>query len=313
MWIKVNCQTWKNSTENLELSIFFHTDFLTATASAFNLNIDYYLFQKKGKILSLGAFYIRNSKIITPEKFSFTALWFSNKLNDVVYLEIAESLIQLLKKKYSDISLKLDPQIRDIRPFLWGNFNVENKYTYLKKDNNPPHYSIIRNISKLPQQYYSFKVSSLEESSLLVNLQFLRVLGFSKSLINSYKILINNWGRIGVIKSFNVYRDEELVCSNIVIVDKNKIYTILLNNAGSKDKYAHTYLYMSIINWSQQKGISEIDFCGANLPSISKFKSYFNSELTRYYIVNYNCFDEYLMKFKSIIFSNIKIIRNKLR
>jgi hypothetical protein len=288
MWYKVNIESWEDIIQDLKLSIFYRTKFLNTTAKVFEANVDCYIFKKKEKILAVGAFYVKDKKIITPESFSFTALWFSPLLSDINYINCAEYLINSLKYSYSNITLKLTPEINDIRPFIWANFTIENKYTYIKKDTLPAHYSIVKNLSKLPQEYYSFIVNPIDDTSLELNSKFLRNLGFSKSLINYYRLLILSWDSIGIVKAFNLYKQNKLICSNIVIIDESKIYTILLNNVSGEDKYAHSYLYTEIIHWCKQNGILEIDFCGANLPSVAKFKSYFNADLVPYFVLSFS-------------------------
>lgn len=314
MWCKINFEIWKAKTEKARFPLFFQIDFLRTTAKIFNAEVHCYSFEKKGKLLALGAFYVKGKKIITPESFSFTALWFDDELNDLVYLECADSLIQLLRANFNKISLRLDPKIKDLRPFIWSNFNVENKYTYIKKGYSEPHYSVSKNIAKLSENYYSFKVEKVEMTSIMINIEFLKALGFSNVVRGFYKSLIIDWEKLGFIKAFNVYKQTELICSNIAILDDNasKIYTILLNNVGLKEKYAHTFLYQSIINWGKKNNITEIDLCGANLPSVSKFKSYFNAELVSYYIVNFNSFNNNLAIFKIKIHLNIKRISRKI-
>lgn len=308
MWSKITLEVWEVKIRKLKLPIFFNVDFLKTTSKNFNVEVYCYSFEKRGRLLALGAFYVKSKKIITPESFSFTALWFANELSDVAYLECADSLIQLLKDNFYKISLRLSSQINDVRPFIWSNFRIENKYTYIKRDYSEPHYSISKNLSKLPENHYCFKVENIDPQSIEVNLKFLKVLGFSNALCDFYKPLIIEWGKLGFVKAFNVYKQNELICSNIVIIDisENKIYTILLNNVSDQEKYAHTYLYQSIINWAKENYITEIDLCGANLPSVAKFKSYFNAELVGYFVVTNSTFINRIYNFKMFFKLHLK-------
>lgn len=314
MWHKINCTEWKLETSKLQLPIFYDSDFLNSTANTFNLNIDYFCFNKKGKIIALGAFFIKGTKIVRPENFSFTALWFSEELSDVAYIEIAEVLIQLLKNNYSKISLKLNSQISDIRPFTWANFKIEIKYTYIKKNDLAPHYSVSKNLSKLEKDHYVFKVQEIDNNSWQINLKFLKKLGFSISLCSSYQLLLFEWDKIGILKALNVYKKKELICSNIVLFDKDnhKLYTILLNSVNIEEKHAHTFLYTSIFNWCKENGISDIDLCGANLKSVSKFKSYFNADLTPYFSISYSSINNKLINLKRGLKSIAKVIKSKM-
>ncbi|WP_198342254.1 hypothetical protein [Pedobacter psychrophilus] len=306
---------WEKEIASLKLPIYYDCNFIESVSKVFNTEIQYFLFMKKNKALALGAFHVKNNKIITPESFTFTALWFSSQLSDVSYLEISDSLINIFKKKYRGATLRLETRINDIRPFIWADFKIENKYTYIKKDDLAPHYSVIKNLSKLENDHYIFKVEEIDEKSTHINLTFLKKTIFSNKLVDSYKLLLIEWDKIGALKAFSIYKQAELICSNIVLIDKNqfKVYTILLNSVTIEEKYAHTYLYSSIINWCKENGISEIDFCGANLPSVSKFKSYFNSELKTYFIVKYHPLRSNIYNTKESIVKLIKKIITRFR
>lgn len=314
MWDKTERNVWKAETGKLKLPIFYDADFLTATSNVFNTKVDYYILRKKGNVVGLAAFHIKNKNIVTPESFTFSTLWFSDQLGDVGFVESATSIIKLLKSNYTKIKIKLNPHIKDIRPFSWANFQIESKYTYLKKGYKESHYSVSKNLSKLPDNFYVFKVESADRNSLDINLKFLKSIGFSTSVCERYNHLLKNWDKLGILKAFNLYKENKLICSNIVILDKedSKAYTILLNNASKEDKYAHTYLYQSIIDWCEENDIREVDLCGANLQSVAKFKSYFNAELTSYFLLSYSPLHTQLVCLIGKIKFHLKKIKSKL-
>lgn len=314
MWYKTGIDVWKMEIGRLKLPVFYDADFLTATSNVFNTRVDYYILKKKKNIVGLAAFHVKNRSIVTPESFTFSALWFSDQLGDVSFIESATSLIKTLKGNYTKVSIKLNPLIKDIRPFSWANFQIENKYTYLKKDAKESHYSVSKNLSKLPENFYVFKVESMDRNSLESNLKFLKAIGFSTKICERYNCLLNNWDNLGILKAFNLYKENRLICSNIVILDKedSKAYTILLNNASKEEKYAHTYLYQSIIDWCEENDIREVDLCGANLPSVAKFKSYFNAELVGYFLLSYSPLQAQLINLKGQIKRHLKKIKNKI-
>jgi hypothetical protein len=232
----------------------------------------------------------------------------------MVYFDVNNSLIAILKKKFRSINLKLGINIIDIRPFIWSGFKIQTKYTHLKNNLLLAHKSVIKNLSKISDQKYYFEVEQPCESSIKLNIDFLQKLGSSKFHCIKYEMLIKKWAENGYLKAFNIYKNQELLCSNLVLIDEatKRAYTILLNNVDYTEKYAHTFLYQSITDWCFKKGIFEIDFCGANIPGISIFKSYFNTELKIYYKISYHSFSNSLYDVKKSIFLFLYKIKGRL-
>lgn len=308
MWYIIQSEEWERSVKILSLPLFFDIEYINSITKTTGLKVSFYCFKKKNRILALGAVYSQSNKIVLPEHFSYTPLWFISDISEINYFEILNSFIKELKVKFKEIELKLPTQFTDVRPFIWEYFKVENKYTYMKKDNLPPHYSVEKNLSKLELGYYTFCVEDVNISSIKINLSFLKELKTSDVLMKKYNKFLIEWAELGILKSFNLYKDDVLLCSNIAFIDEKtgSIYTILLNKVDQSFKYAHTYLYSSIISWAKENDFKTVDFCGANMLSISKFKSSFNMDLVPYFVVKYSLRMQKAERVKTLVKDSIK-------
>jgi hypothetical protein len=314
MWIELDETAWKKEESILDLPLFYDSKYLNSIALVYNLKVNYYCFKTSSKTLALISFFSTKSKIVTPEGFSYSPYFIIENLSEIVYFDINNSLISLLKKKFRSIYLKLGINITDVRPFIWNGFKIQTKYTHLKNNLLSSHKTVIKNLSKIIDEKYYFEVEQPCESSIRLNMDFLQKLGISKFNCVKYEMLLMKWTENGYLKAFNVYKNQQLLCSNLVLVDENtkRAYTILLNNVDFTEKYAHTFLYQSITDWCFKKGIFEIDFCGANIPGISIFKSYFTTELKIYYKISYNSFSNSLYGIKQNVFSILYKIKGRL-
>ncbi|MRX48364.1 hypothetical protein [Pedobacter puniceum] len=290
MWQEINDKSWQEEISLLNLSVFFQREYLTTIANVYNLKVNYYRYIKKGNTIAVIAFFSNRKKIITPEGFSYTPYYIIENLSEQVFFEINNSLINLFKKNYNRIFLKFESNIFDIRPFIWNSFRIQVKYTHIKNNNLSSHPSVLKNLKKEIIKTYSFKVEEPNDNSINLNLKFLQEIGSSIKHCKKYNDLLKGWGDLGFLKAFNVYKEGYLICSNLVLVDlkSKKAYTILLNKAGVAERYAHTYLYQSIVDWCLKNDIYYIDFCGANMQNISLFKSYYNTQLEIYFKVSYH-------------------------
>jgi hypothetical protein len=290
MWTAIDEKSWEIEKTNFGLSLFFCPKYLKAVAEVYQLDLNYYCFRKKNKILAMVSFFSKGKKIIMPENFSYSPIFIIESLSEAIYFEINDSLIELLKKSFKRIFFKFDTSFSDVRPYIWKDFEIKIKYTHLKNNNLSSHKSVVKNISKIINEEYYFEVEQPNPNLIKLNLDFLRKLGISKFHCFNYHNLLEKWTEIGYLKAFNISKNQQILCSNLVLVDLNqrKAFTILLNNVNNGDKYAHTLLYQSIINWCFKEGITEVDFCGANISNISIFKSSFNTELKTYFTVSYS-------------------------
>jgi hypothetical protein len=291
MWNRITKEDWIVTTKKLDLSLFYNSEYLDCIADVFKLKIHYFICTTKEGILALGAFFCdSNRNIVLPEGFSYSSFYLKNDLTEKSYGDLQISLIKILKSEFKNIKLKFETTITDVRPFIWEGFNLEVKYTHIKTNDLPPEASVINNLSKQVVKEYRFEVEELNNSNLLLNLEFLKKLSFSAKKIKELQKLLQLWAECNYLKAYSIYKKNILVCSNLVLIDFNssKVYTILLNKPDKQYKFAHSYLYHSMIEWGKENGINTIDFCGANYKSISEFKSRFNTELTMYFVVSYS-------------------------
>ncbi|RKD19560.1 hypothetical protein BCY91_13240 [Pelobium manganitolerans] len=318
MWKTLSISEWEEITVKKNTTIFYKYDYLETISTTYNLKINLMGYKSKGDYLSFISFFSKGKDIIIPEGFSYSPFYIEKGIAEQIYFGICDSLIVNLKSDFKKICFKLEVDFFDLRPFIWNNFKIEVRYTHIKNNSLAPHYSINKNLSKIDLYEFEFVAEDTSEKSVDINLNFLKALGSSPSHIHHYKQLINGWSKSGYLKAFNLYKKGELIASNLVLFDypKKKVYTILLNNAKTNEKFSHTLLYYNQINWCYENGFTEVDLCGANIRGISIFKSFFNTDLKMYFIISYRPFTGYLKSKWKVVFNKLYLakgyILNKL-
>ncbi|WP_207532163.1 hypothetical protein [Desertivirga arenae] len=286
---EVGKEVWNNGKSSLTDSVFFEPDFLQVIAESFHYKVHYLLAAEDGNILAAAAIFTKGVEIVIPLTFTYSSILIDSKISERRYLEVFQNLLKYMQGRWRRIQLRIGGgEIRDMRPFLWTGFEVKPKFTYIKDvTETEVHKSVESNFKKVSQGGVSFKVEKPGLLSIERNLAFLTKQGLSKKEVKPYFKFFDKLAEAGFLVSFNAYKNEELVCSNLVLLDGlRKAYTLLIHKGDIKD--IHTYIYIQGLKWMSTQRVKLVDYCGANLESIANFKSYFNPVLQPYFLVVYD-------------------------
>ena len=292
---EVNKHQWKE--EKLDdLGVFFNTAYLEGIEKSFSCIVKFYL-DKSNDVLNCAiVLFSKGNRVYLPENFTYTPVWFKPDISERKQIEIFSALITQLKNQFYKITLKLNVDIKDVRAFKWDGFNVETRYTYIRDRETKIHKTIETRLKKIPTNEFILNIEKPNLEDILLNVEFLKEIGFRKSLRKKYIELLKLWNDSGFLKSFRICDDKSISLGCfIVLLDENskKAYTLMINGANRNHEFIHAMVYHEITKWLDQNDYKEVDFCGANYKGIAQFKSFFNPKLMSYHIVNYSPFLKY--------------------
>ena len=227
--------------------------------------------------------------------------------------EIVEHIISELVKQYSSIEMSLVPQLEDMRPFLWHNYDSDQLEDKFKIDIR---YTSYLNISELAV------IRNEEETNIFLNLDTLRQRNIRQArnekflvtkeleielFMRFYTKLMRGQGEEAsegkllriknlihkLIKSgnANVYfsRNATGDIGYITIFCHDKRRSYYLFGAGSPEVKGHCYgtiaFWDAFKDLSQNSGVTEIDLEGINSPKRGWFKLSFGGDFKTYYQV----------------------------
>lgn len=226
-------------------------------------------------------------------------------------LSISEEIINFLNKNFSQVTIILSPEYRDIRGFIWNKFSEKVKYTYSStlEDTNYLFESfdpdVKRQIKKLESSNYTInKSDSIETFFNLQEKSFLRQQYSFKLSKKQFFEFLKELDSEKCYKVYTIYQDEIPTYSTVIIFHKQSAYYWLAG--GDPEFFAKGHnkvLLWEIILDLNKEGIKYFDFVGANTPSVSKYKSNFGFGLVPYYYLEKtnNQFLKLLLFVKSII------------
>lgn len=276
-----------------------------------NLTPQYFLYRKKDKAIFSFIALVRGHEIKAPLHFFYSPFWADPNLTDTQYCQYLDEFLVSLLSQYKKIEIKLPIGIIDMRPFLWRNFSVVNYYTYIKQLDSLDYYYVTeKNIRKARRAGYECRQEPLDEVSLDLNLKlFFALKAYSSSRIQAISSLLKAMSAIENLICFNCYKNNELVASNVIFLDKKnkKAYTVLLNKIPRTNKDdVHSLLHDFFFTTLGSDGYEYVDLLGGDMQGIAPFKSRFNAKLEPHFLVRYS-------KRKSLIKNTVSKIKNILK
>jgi hypothetical protein len=293
-------------------TLFFNEQIalVEAVSDIYACSPKYFLYEYKGSLVASLIAYTKGEKLISPIHFYYSSFWVT-PLTDIKYMEYISEFVEQLTNEFTDITLRLPPQITDVRPFLWNGFTVQNNYTYIKRLDELLTYSSStqRNLNNFDQTSFSFKVSTLDDTSINLNIKIFKSLNLLPAKIDRLKNLLFEMSRLGVLRCFNAFKDNEMLASMHVFLDErsHQAYLILLNQtSNAKKSNVHTKLHQFMFEYLQNAGYHQVDLMGGDLKGISAYKTSLNTELKPHFTVTYSKKSRLLSQLKSKAIQRLK-------
>jgi len=199
----------------------------------------------------------------------------SRKLLDL--MQLTQTMAEYLKQKYRKIQFNLSTETYDVRGFSWAGLKAVPLYTFVC---NPalelkPLSDERKKIALALKQNYEFAEETAVEQfiklSQSMNERKSRHLGFSYSKLSQF---IAQMLKQGQMRQFNLKQQGEIVSSNILIQDGDKAYTVFRATAPEALKLGASSLHtVKLVECMKADGVTELDFCGGNVPEVARFKA----------------------------------------
>jgi hypothetical protein len=191
--------------------------------------------------------------------------------------------INLLSPNY--ISIYSTPGFLDIRPFIWNNYTTDPKFNYVINLN--PDLNSIRSGFKLNLR----KQLSLSEKQNLRLVPDTNLSSFCDLMIPRYKEQGLNFSFYNSdylsdlfkmypeqLKLYSLYQNNDLI-GGILTQEYKKFLTWHGNAKIIDGVYGNEFIIWQLIQKAKGEGYSKLELTGANLRSLSQFKSKFNPSL----------------------------------
>ncbi len=203
-------------------------------------------------------------------------------------LETTREIAIWLKRYYRRVNICLHPDNYDVRGFTWEGYKASPRYTmYYDPTGTAALFKDEKNaLHRAQRQGYQFAEGFIPErfNELLYALYKRKKVDFpieAKALVG----FLSQTHEHGLIRQFNVLKDGVIVSANVVISDRDVVYTWLRasdeNELKSGVSVFHSVHLYEILGRQYQS----IDMCGANSDSTARFKMGMGGQLKLFFHV----------------------------
>lgn len=227
---------------------------------------------------------IPNYYSLKQDKREFYFREFQEELDNYVYSKI----------KPHAVTITTSPNLIDMRPYVWTNYQVTPRYNYVKAIENLDliwsgfKKQLRKNIGNAEKNGVEFEEGDLnsykfivESLSMRLEEQELELPVSNEYMMDLYHTFYPTNLRVFISK----YKGKQ-VSGIITTTYKNRISIwVGATQAELKGIYPVDHLQWKIIEWANKNGLRYCEILGANYPSISYFKSRYNFDLNPYYSV----------------------------
>ena len=192
-------------------------------------------------------------------------------------LQITQTIAKYLSGRYKVIRHILSPETYDVRGFLWNNIQAIPSYTFIHnfQDNINPLSDERKKISMAEKQNYSFEEElNIEEFIHLMKLMNVKKKWQPGLSYQDLAEIIRILHTAGILRQMNLKSAGRIISSNIILQDNVKAYTIFrATEIEALKKGASSLHTVKLIDFLKQDNLEELDFCGANVSDIARFKA----------------------------------------
>jgi hypothetical protein len=195
-------------------------------------------------------------------------------------LETLQALRQIaafLRDRYKRIHFNLSPDTYDVRGFTWEKLKAKPLYTFTY--NYADALTILpdekNKLTKAKQQGYRFgeelRLPEFIKLTEAMNGRKKHELGIDYDALESFFVKLHE---LGILRQYNLYLEDRIVSSNILLKGGDgKAYTVLRATEEAALKNGASSLHTIRLIDSLKDELTELDFCGANVPEVARFKA----------------------------------------
>jgi len=193
------------------------------------------------------------------------------------------------------IEIITSPNLLDARPYIWNKYIITPKYNYIKNIKNLDEVwngfkkQLRKNIESAKKSGVTIHEGSFNDFELIIQQLSQRLDKQELNFPTSKEYLIDVYQNFypDNLRIFIAQYHGESITGIIVLTFKNRLSIwVGATQTGLKGVYPVDLLQWEIIKWGNKNGYEFCEILGANIPTISYFKSRYNFDLDIYYHVH---------------------------
>lgn len=200
---------------------------------------------------------------------------------------IAFEAAVFLASRYNRINFKLHPQNMDVRGFTWNGFRAAPLYTFRHSTTQALHILPDEKKKLRKAEAAGLQLSQAFDPESFIRLQKNLDKRKKHSLGIDYERLarfFTNLHEQGLLNQFNIVQEGRIVSSNILFYDGKEIaYTVFMASEPEAMNLGAATLHSVELLSALPQQCRLLDYCGANVPEVARFKAAIGLELQVFY------------------------------
>jgi len=282
---------------NRPLGIFFKPEFMQAVQELHGLDAYHLKCYKGTQLVALMPIYekklfsYRSLQNPAGSYYQGLELWLeesspsARKILDG--LKITQCIAGYLKDRYKRIKLNLSPSTTDIRGFTWNGLKAIPLYTFVGSVSNPP--------KPLSDERKKINLAARIGYDLSCGLELDAFIELFKAMnikkqrnpdfgYPAFKQFLHTLYEQGIMQQYNMKQAGRIVSSNILLKDAEQAYTVFRATDQEALKNGASGLHTAkLLEELFSQGVTELDFCGGNVPDVARFKAALGLELKLFF------------------------------
>ncbi|WP_164545782.1 GNAT family N-acetyltransferase [Paenibacillus albus] len=225
------------------------------------------------------------------------------------WLRVAEQMTLEMTNKGCTVDFVFPPEINDVRPWRWANYQLGVKYSYrikLPYEDSASDTTVRKRIEKANALGYVSRQADRMEDVHVCLIETAKRKGFKQDLTVEDLELMRSILGDDIFKAYVCYsKDGEPVSASVeLVLSKECALGLML---GTKKEHLQSGVAYQMTAFMLQDmaalGVEQYDFCGANIPSVAESKSKWGAELVPYFTVRKRSFKDWLREARSLLYS----------
>ena len=202
-------------------------------------------------------------------------------------IAICSDIAEFLASRYRWITVKLHPENPDVRAFSWAGYQAKPLYTFRQR--------LGSELKLLPDERKKWRMAKAQGFELREGFDIQSFIRLQRDLETrknynkgvSYSALADYYHELfeqGLLKQFNIYHENRIVSANILLTDGGELaYTIIMATTPEAMKQGAATMHSVELSQHLPQNTRILDFCGANIREVARFKAALGLDLHGYY------------------------------
>ncbi len=234
--------------------------------------------------------------LVSPSMSYYQALnlWLPDNINPSRHLleslHVSQLIAETIITRYKRVHFNLGTDFYDVRSFTWAGLKAKPLYTFISDltGNEKTLADESKKMTRALKLGYTFAQDFRPKEFIQLSKELHDKKGINLGVsFTKLESFVTQLHEAGLLRQYNVYDGKNIVSSNILLsANDGKAYTVLLATNATAMKQGVSTLHSLKLIESLRNEFKLLDFCGANVQDVARFKAALGLQLRVFYQIH---------------------------